>query len=81
MELQDLAKRIGVKNILVSHINDMHYKDNITVIINDDIALNLVGKTYTPIPLTANGINKSINTSAIKKILDVVKKELDGKKF
>lgn len=47
MELQELAKRIGVKNILVSHINDMHYKDNITIIVNDDIALNLVGKTYT----------------------------------
>lgn len=81
MELKDLAKRIGVINIIVSHYNHISYKDHITVIVNNDLVLDLVGKTYSVVPLTANGIDKSINTGAIRKILDAIKKELADKKF
>ena len=81
MELQDLAKKLGVKAIIVSHFNDMHYKDHITIIVNDDIAIDYMGKTYAPIPLTVNGIDKSINTSSMRKTLDAIRKELADKKF
>lgn len=81
MELQDLAKKLGVVNIIVSHYNDMHFKDHITIVVNGDIILDLVGKTYSVIPLTANGIDKTINTGAIRKTLDAIKKELGDKKF
>lgn len=81
MELQELAKKMGVKNIIVSHYNDMHFKDNITVIINNDLLINLVGKTYSTVPLTTNGIDKTINTTSLRKLLDAIKTELADKKF
>ena len=81
MELQELAKKVGVKNIIVSHYNDMHFKDNITIIVNNDILINLVGKTYSTVPLTTNGIDKTINTSSLRKLLDTIKTELADKKF
>ena len=61
MELKDLANKIGIKNVIITHINNYHYKDYMTVIINDDLVVNLVGKTFTFIPLTENGINKGIS--------------------
>lgn len=81
MELQDLAKKLGVKAIIVSHFNHVSYKDHITIIVNNDLAIDYMGKTYAPIPLTVNGIDKSINTSGIKKVLDAIKKELADKKL
>lgn len=81
MELQDLAKKLGVKNIVVSHINDMHYKDNITIVVNDYLVVNLVGKTYSIIPLTKDGIDKSVNSGALRKMLDAIRSELKDQKF
>lgn len=76
MELVELAKRVGAKNIIVTHINNYAYKDNFTVVINDDLVLNLTGKTFEFIPLTENGINKKIPNDAIRKIFGAIREEL-----
>lgn len=81
MEMQDLAKKLGVRNIIVSHINDGYYKDNITIIVNDYLLVSFIGKTYTTIPLTKDGIDKDINSGALRKIIDRIKKELADQKF
>lgn len=81
MELKDLATKIGVVNIIVSHINSDYYKDNITVIINSDCVMNLVGKTCSYIPLTVHGVGKELNMSSVRKILDAIRAELKDKSF
>ena len=79
MELKDLANRIGVKNIIVTHINNLHYKDYVTVVINDDLVVNLVGKTFTFIPLSESGINKGLTSKSARNIFNTIRKELEGK--
>lgn len=81
MELKDLANKFGVVNIVVSHINSDYYKDSITVVISNDLVMNYVGKTYSFVPLTENGINKQISSASVGKVLDAVKAELNGKSF
>lgn len=76
MELSELAKKLGVKNIIVTTINNYAYKDNYTVVISDDLVLNLTGKTFEFIPLTQNGINKRISNDAVRKIFDAIREEL-----
>ena len=77
--MEELAKRLNVKNILVTHINNDYYKDDITIIINDDLLINLVGKTFSFIPLSENGIGKRIPSSSVSAILNAIRKELNGK--
>ena len=79
MELKDLANKIGIKNVIITHINNYHYKDYMTVIINDDLVVNLVGKTFTFIPLTENGINKGISNKNIREIFNFIREELKDK--
>ena len=79
MELKELAKKIGAKNIIVSHINNLHYKDCITVVLNDDIVMNLTGKTFEFIPLNENGINKGISNKNAKEIFSLIRKEMENK--
>ena len=79
MELKELAEKLGVQNILVTSYDSMTYKDNITVIVNDDLLFHLVGKTVSFIPLSKNGINKSIKMNVVKEILDSIKLELSKK--
>ena len=76
MELKDLAKKIGVKNIVVTNINSYKYKDNITIVINDDLVISLVGKTFSFIPLTINGVNKGLSNACVRNMFDTIKKEL-----
>lgn len=73
---QELIKKLGVKDIIISSYNHEYYKDNITIIINDDIAMHLVGKTYSFIPLTENGIHKELTKESSKKILKTIEEEL-----
>lgn len=79
MELKDLAKKIGVKNIVITHINNYHYKDYMTVVINDDLVVNLVGKTFTFIPLNENGIRKGLSNKDTRNIFNAIRKEMEGK--
>lgn len=81
MELSDLASKIGVKNILVSHINNNYWKDNITVIVNDDLLFTLVGKTISFIPLSKNGIGKELRKDSYANILNKIKLELRKESF
>ena len=59
-EMEKLADKMGVKKIIISHFNNDKYKDFITIVINEDLVLNLIGKTIYYIPLTEKGINKKI---------------------
>ena len=81
MEYTDLANKIGVKNIIVSHINSDHYKNVITVMVNDDLILYLVGKTMHFIPLTKNGVGKMLASSSANKILNRIEEELRKESF
>jgi len=81
MELKDLASKIGAKAIIVEHINDMYYKDSFTVVINDDMVMNYVGKTYTFIPLTMNGVGKTLAKGNITKLIAAIKDELKNERF
>jgi len=81
MMFQELAKKVGVKNIIVSHINNDYYKDNITVIVNEHFILHLVGKTVDFVPLDENGINKELTTKSTKLLINTIKKELQDKKI
>lgn len=77
MELKDLAEKIGVKNIIISHINNLHYKDSITVVLNEDIVMNLVGKTFCFVPLNEKGINKGISNKNARLIFEKIRKEME----
>ena len=81
MELNDLATSLGVKNIVVSHINSNYYKDDITIVINDYLVLNLMGKTISFIPLTIKGVGKELSRSYYVDILNRVKDRLKGESF
>ena len=81
MELKTLANSLGIKNILVTHINHSYYKDDITVIVSDNLLFTLVGKTISFIPLTADGIGKEISRSNYTRILNLVKETLKGESF
>lgn len=81
MELKELASTIGVKNILVTHINSTHYKNFITVIVNNDLAFNLMGKTIYFIPLTKEGIGKELSSKGYSSILNRIKLELRKESF
>lgn len=76
MELKDLASKLGVVNIIVSHINNDYYKDSFTIVINNDLVMNYVGKTYSFIPLTGDGIGKALTTSSVKMFIERIKDEL-----
>lgn len=79
MELSELASRIGVKSIIISSINNDYLKDHFTVIVNDDILVDLMGKTYTFIPLSSNGVGKQLSTASVRKIFDLIREEMKGK--
>lgn len=79
MELKELAGRLNVDNILVSHINSGYYKDSITIIVDKDLVINYVGKTYTFVPLSMDGINKGISKKDVSTILNAIKIELKDK--
>lgn len=79
MELKELANKIGVKNIIITHINNYHYKDYITVVLNEDLVVNLVGKTFTFIPLNEKGINEGLSNKDIRNIFNAIRKELEEK--
>lgn len=78
MELKELANKLGLKNIVISHINHSYVRDEITLIVNDNLIINLVGKTYNNIPLNKNGIDKTIEKNKVLYILRKVKNELKG---
>lgn len=78
MELKELASKLGVKNIVITHINNYHYKDYMTIVVNDDLVINLVGKTFSFIPLNSNGINKGISNKNTRDIFNEIRKELVG---
>ena len=77
--MENLEKKLGVKKILISNINNDYYKDTITVIVNDDIAIHVVGMKYDMIPLTENGINKELAPKTVKQILHAIKDAYEGK--
>lgn len=81
MEMRELASKLGVKNIVVSHINSDMYKDVYTVVINDDLVMTFTGKTYGFVALTENGVGKELNRSAVTRILDSIRSELKDKSF
>jgi len=76
MQLKELAQKLGVKNIIVSHFNHNYLKNCITIIVNDNLAINLVGKTYTFVPLTEKGINKEIAKKSVLDTLRLIEKEM-----
>ena len=76
--MTNLEKKLGVKKILISNINNEYYKDTITVIVNDDIAIHVVGMKYEIIPLTENGINKELQPKVVKQILHIIKEVYKG---
>ena len=79
MELKELAQKLGIKNIIVSHFNHKYLKNYITIIINDDLAINLVGKTYTFIPLTTKGVDKQIARKSVMDTLHLIEIEMNKK--
>lgn len=76
VEKKDLAKKLGVDNILINHFEDLQYKNSFTIILNEDLALNYVGKTYSFIPLTANGLGKEWASRSVSELLNNIKEEL-----
>lgn len=74
-EMKNLADKMGVKKIIISHFNSDKYKDFITIVINEDLVLNLIGKTIYYIPLTEKGINKKIQhaNNVISSVENVLK--------
>ena len=81
MELEELAHKFGVKNIIVSHINNDYWKDSISVVVSDNLAFNLVGKTVTFVPLTKEGIGKEVSRKAYVSVLNAVRVELREESF
>ena len=79
IEKKELAKKLGVKNILVNYFDEMSYKDSMTIILTDDLALNYVGRTYSFIPLTATGLGKRIGGRDVNKLLTSIKEDLKTK--
>lgn len=77
MELKELAKELGVKKILVVYCNNGYYKDNIVIIVDNNIIYNLVGKTYSKIPLTKKGITLDIKPKDIKNMLSRIREEYE----
>lgn len=78
MELKELAKKIGVKNVLITHYNSTMYKDFITVILTDNLIMNLIGKTVYFIPTSITGIDMEINKATQIKILNYIKDYLNS---
>lgn len=81
MNLKDLANKMGVVDIFITHINNDFYKDYITIIIDDNILINLVGKTFETIPLSEKGINMHLQPSKVRQIINLVKSELKDVKI
>ena len=73
MEMKDLAIKLGLKNILISTYNNVRYKDEFTIILNDYLLIHLVGRTVAFVPLTIKGINKAIDMKSANKIIDTIK--------
>ena len=76
VEKKELAKKLGVDNILVSYFSEPGFKTNLTVIIDEDFLMNYIGQTYTFVPLTAEGLNKKLGTMVVKNLLDTINDEL-----
>ena len=76
MEYKELAEKLGLKNILIRHINSDYYKDCITVIINEDLIMNLVGKTFSFIPTTEKGIKEELTQKSAANIINKIREEL-----
>lgn len=75
-EKKELAKKLGVENILVDHFGDYSYKDSLNIIVNKDLMINYVGRTYSYIPLTKEGLGKCVDSKATKNLLQKIKESL-----
>lgn len=76
VEKKDIAQKIGVENILVNYYAELGYKTSLTIILNKDLLLNYIGKTYSFIPLTGNGLGKKLSNKDVNELLDKVINEL-----
>ena len=79
MEMKELAQRIGAENIIVGHFNNDYYKNEVTIIIDSDLAIYLCGRTMYSIPLSVNGVGKTVSKSIINNVFESIDKELNGK--
>ena len=78
VEKKELAKKLGVDNILINYFADWQYKNNLTVFVNKDLLLHYVGKTYSFVPLTADGINKQLSKKDVNELLNKIEIELNN---
>ena len=76
MILKEFAEWIGAKNIIVKHYNNEYYKNDITVILSEHLALHVVGKTADFVPLDEIGLTQKLSTGTINAIMDRIKEEL-----
>lgn len=79
MEFKELAQELGAQNIIVTHFNNVYYKNVVTVIIDSDLTIYVCGKTMYPIPTSVNGINKTVSKGLVNRICAAIDKELNGK--
>lgn len=77
VERKDLAKKLGVDNILVTYFAEPGFKTSLTVIINKDFLMDYVGQTYSFVPLTSEGLGQKLNRESVTKLLNNIKEELD----
>jgi len=75
-EKKELAEKLGVENIFVESFGDYYYKDSFTILATKNIAVNYVGKTFSYIPLTKDGLGKCLDNSTTKNLLRKIKESL-----